>query len=75
MDLEEPGEQLAGIVREMGAGVVLDERQVGLADAGVELCLDRPDHLALGQLAAEAAQMAFEVSQQPQFLSELHCSW
>src|SRR5436190_225296 len=75
MDLEEPGEQLAGILREMGAGVVLDERQVGLADRGVELGLDRPDHFALGELAAEAAEMAFEVPQQPQFLSELHCSW
>ena len=75
MHLEECGEQLARRVREVGPGAALDQRQIGLADALVQLFLDGADDLGLRQLAAEPAQVPLEVAQHQKLLTELHFNW
>ena len=47
MDLEEPGEQLPRLLREVPPRPLLDERQIGLADRLAELRADGADELGL----------------------------
>lgn len=56
----------------MRPGAAFDERQVGLADALVQLFLDRLDDFGLRQLAPEPAQVALEVTQHQKLVTELH---
>ena len=74
MDLEELGEQLPRFLREVPPRALFDERQVGLADGLAELGPDGADELGLGELAAEAAKVPFEMTQLPKLLPERHCN-
>ena len=74
MDLEEPGEQLPRLLREVPPRALLDERQVGLADGLAQLRPDGADELRLAELAAEPAKLPFELTQLLKLLPESHCN-
>src|SRR5277367_3273471 len=74
MDLEKPGKEKTSGVGEMRTGAALDLREIGLADGGfaVAVGLDGADELLLGHGAIEAAEAAFDFTEIPNFVAELH---
>jgi hypothetical protein len=74
MNLEEPGEQLPRLLREVPPRPLFDEGQVGLADRLAELRADGADELGLAERAPEPAKLSFELPQLPKLLSQSHCN-
>jgi hypothetical protein len=72
MNLEKRREQLSRRLRQMRAGAVLDERQIGLADGLSELGAHGARDLALRHFPAEPSEVPFETAQHAEFLAEGH---
>ena len=53
---------------------LFDERQIRLADRLAKLRRDGADELGLGELAAEPAELPFELPQLPKLLAQRHCN-
>jgi hypothetical protein len=74
VDLEEAREQEPRVVREMRAGAAFNLREVGLAERFAEFLPDGGRHFLLAHLASEAAEVALDGSQRPDFLAQRHCN-
>src|SRR3954447_12178353 len=72
MDLEEPREQLARFVGEVGSRAAFNQRQVGLADVLAQLGTDGAHEFSLRELSPQTAKVTFEVPQLAKLLGKSH---
>ena len=80
VDLEELRQEQSGGVGEMGASSAFDLRKVGLTNGGLavgcpRIGLDGADQLLLGHSTIEAAEIALDFAEIPDFVAELHGSY